>query len=120
MRRLWATLLVAVFSFAFIPPAMFVPAGDEKLPPCCRKDGKHHCAAAQSKGSSSGPSFQARCPLFSNGQTLPSIPRAEAPILGHAFTAGVTNSNTSRPQTEKLGAAPFDRSGQKRGPPSLS
>jgi hypothetical protein len=120
MRRIWATLLVAVFCFALIGPAMFVPTGDQKLPPCCRKNGKHHCALAQRQESTSGLSFQAgRCAFFANNQTLPPIPTVGMPKVGQTILATVLSHRTPRPRTEKLGGIPFDRTGQKRGPPSI-
>lgn len=121
MRRIWATLLVAVFGFTLIGPAMFLPTGEQKLPPCCRKNGKHHCAMAQSQESTSGPSFQAgRCAFFPNDQTLPPISPAGMPKVGQAIVATVLSDRTPRPRIEKLGSLPFDRTGQKRGPPSIS
>ena len=43
MRRIAAMLLVSVFSFSPIGPALFVDA-DSNLPACCRRGGQHHCA----------------------------------------------------------------------------
>jgi hypothetical protein len=63
MHRIWATLLVAVFSFTLIGPDAFGGRADQELPPCCRANGKHHCAMAQSKGGSLGPGVASR-PLF--------------------------------------------------------
>jgi hypothetical protein len=121
VRRIWATLLVAVFSFALIGPAMFVPAGEQILPPCCRKNGKHHCALAQDQENTSGPSFRTgRCAFFANDQTLPPIPTTGMPRVRQAILATVLSRRTPRPRTEKLGGISFDRTGQKRGPPSIS
>lgn len=121
MRRIWAMLLVAVFSFVVIGPALLVPTGDQKLPPCCRKDGKHHCATAASQESTFGPSFQAaRCALFVNNQTLPPVPTSGMPKVGQATLAAVVFQRTPRPQSVKLGRISFDRVAQKRGPPFVS
>ena len=121
VRRIWATLLVAVFSFALIGPATFVPTGDQKLPPCCRKTGKHHCALAQNHESTSGPSFQSgRCTFFPNEQTLPPIPTDGMVKVGQVILALVFSHPTPQPRTERLGGILFDRTGQKRGPPSIS
>jgi hypothetical protein len=54
MRRIWAPVLVANFGFALIGLATLTPSGDRKPPQCCRKNGKHHCAAPQHQGGSSG------------------------------------------------------------------
>jgi hypothetical protein len=120
MRRIWATLLVAVFGFAPIAPALFLPTGDQKLPPCCRKNGKHHCAAQRQEGTSGASLQTGRCAFFVNEQALPPISATGVPKAGQAVVAAVLTDRTPRPQTEKLGGASFDRTGQKRGPPSLS
>jgi hypothetical protein len=121
MRRIWATLLAAVFSFSLLGPDVFVPTGDQKLPACCRKNGKHHCAAASDQGHTSGPSLRAgRCSLFAADQSLPPLHPVGPPKAGRTIVATIPSYRAPRPQTEKLGGLLFDRTGQKRGPPSLS
>jgi hypothetical protein len=122
MRRIWATLLVTVFGLALTGPAVFVAGADQKLPTCCRKDGKHHCASASSHGRSSGSSFQAgRCAWFIGHQSMPPVPAAGILKARQAAVAAVTVSRpTLRQQTQALGRAGFYRTGQKRGPPLLS
>ena len=39
-------LLLALFSFSLISPAVLASDADSKLPACCKRNGKHHCDAA--------------------------------------------------------------------------
>ena len=120
MRRVWATVLVAVFSFALIGPDALGSA-ERKLPPCCRSNGKHHCASAKPQTGSSDPAFQVgRCPQFSGDHAMPPLPTAAIAKLSPAVFGVVLSHPTPRPQTEALGRFAFDRAGQKRGPPLLS
>lgn len=121
MRRTWAALLVAVFSFTLIAPVAFASSPDQKLPPCCRGNGKHHCASAQSQGRPSGPAVQTgRCSLFSGDQTVPPQPTAGAAQMLPGILAAVLSHPAARPQTASLRRIAFDRGGQKRGPPFLA
>ena len=45
MRRIVASILAAVFSFALLAPALSGDT-DAALPSCCRRSGKHHCSLA--------------------------------------------------------------------------
>lgn len=121
MRRIWAALLVVVFSFALPGPDAFASFADRKLPPCCRSNGKHHCALAQTERGSSGPAFQSgKCPLFSSDQTMPPLSAAAIPKLSAGILGAILSHPTPHPQPTALGRAAFDRTGQKRGPPALS
>ena len=121
MRRIWAALLVAVFSFALLGPDIFAGLGDRKLPACCRINGKHHCALAKTERGSSGPAFQTgTCSLFTADQALPPLPTAAILKFSAAIVGPVLSHPSPHPQNAALGRPAFDRSGQKRGPPSLS
>ncbi len=96
MRRAPAILLVFLFSFSLIGPALFVDA-ESDLPACCRRDGKHHCgmagdmAAAMADAPLSGPAADAlrlKCPFYPIGATLPEIGPAlvvASPGYGRSF-----------------------------------
>ena len=121
MRRIWAALLVATFGITLIGPAVFASAADERLPPCCRSNGKHHCAMARSLGDSSGPAVQVgRCPLYAADQTIPLQPTAGMVSQPQAVFGTILSHPTPRPRAMALGHVAFDRSCQKRGPPFLA
>lgn len=64
MRRRFAILLLALFSFSLLSPA-FGGGSEANLPACCRHSGKHHCSMG-SDAPQSGAAFTAnrKCPIF--------------------------------------------------------
>lgn len=126
MRRVPAILLLALFSFSLIGPALWADA-DSRLPACCRRDGKHHCAmmnmdqdAAQAQ--SSGLAVRAattRCPFFPKGGAV--LPQSGAALLAAAQPARVSVLFRMAVLAEAAAGYrfSFDRSHHKRGPPSL-
>jgi len=122
MRRVPAILLVFVFSFSPIAPALFSDA-ESNLPACCRRDGKHHCnmmggmTAAPSSGLAVD-ALRAGCPFFPGGAVVPS---PAAALLAACQPAGVSivSQIASRAQADAGYLISFNRSHQKRGPPSL-
>lgn len=120
MRRISAILLMALFSFSLISPAVFAPDAESNLPACCRRSGKHHCAMTASQSeSSSGPTLQTgRCPSFSTGQAVPANRTVSLPGNSQAIFAGLVSHPASRPQTQALCRISYSRAGQKRGPPT--
>jgi len=121
VRRIWASLLLSVFNFALIAPALLSGIAAPNLPACCRKNGAHRCALSQAQPDSSGPALQAaRCPLF--GATHPMAPAAAAgmPKPAPAIFAAIVSHPTPQPQTGALGRLSIRLSGLKRGPPSIS
>lgn len=121
MRRFGAALLIAVLCFALVGPDIFAGSADRKLPACCRINGKHHCALAKAEGGSSGPAFQpGRCPMFGGEQAMAPLPTGAVTKLSAGIFGPPLSHPTPHPQTSALGRVAFDRSGHKRGPPSLS
>lgn len=120
MRRIWASLLVTVFSITLISPAVSASA-EPKLPLCCRSNGKHRCAITESRSGPSGPLAQAgRCSTFSADQTIPPHQTVWAARHSAAIYGVVLSRRTPRPQTQSLSRILFDPSSQKRGPPFLT
>jgi hypothetical protein len=123
MRRVPAMLLVFVFSFSLIAPALFSDA-ESNLPACCRRDGKHHCGVmadvAQTPQSGLAvDALRARCPLFPSGGAV--VPNPEAALLAACQPAGIAISGqiAALAQADAGYRISFNRSHQKRGPPSL-
>ena len=116
MRQTLAALLVAVFGFSPVAPALL--AGDLNLPACCRRLGAHHCAMANA--GAQGASFvQQRCLQFPSGSaTLTASALTSVPPSRVIFSAIVSHP-TAHNQTEPFGRIAFSRSRQKRGPPSF-
>lgn len=124
MRRTLALLLMALFSFSLISPAVFASDPDSKLPACCRRGGKHHCAMmdamlARQSESPSGPSLQAgRCPLFPSTLATPAGPAVSLPEFFQAIFTRLRLHAAFLPKTETLCLSSYSRAGQKRGPPA--
>jgi hypothetical protein len=125
MRRLLAALLVSVFSFSLIGPALIGDA-DSSLPACCRRGGQHHCAMVDmdqdAAASESGPVLKAhadKCPYFPKGAAL--LPHSGAALLAasHALLAIPLSQLTAQSQAEGGYRISLGRSHQKRGPPAL-
>ncbi|MBS1825972.1 MAG: hypothetical protein JST93_11670 [Acidobacteria bacterium] len=72
---------MAVFSAPLVTPLVSAQP-ESKLPPCCRRDGKHRCAmmakaALPDDGTASLRSGGMKCPLYPAGKSVP------APIAGY-------------------------------------
>jgi hypothetical protein len=117
VRRFPAILLVAIFGFSVIGPALFVDRS-ENLPACCRREGQHRCAKIDKSGTG----------LKAVGLRCAEFPKAGA-FLVHFETALPGGSQLvfgallRHPAVVAQAAAgyriSFSRSRQKRGPPSL-
>ena len=133
MQRVSAVLLLLLFSLSLT--ATFALADSEsKLPECCRRAGKHHCASMASMDpgmeasmqdgmqQSSGPAVRpaaAKCPYSPHGG--PSSPYGKIPLARAAriVVAPLVSHPAGAAQTEALYRISFSRVRQKRGPPSL-
>jgi hypothetical protein len=120
MRRIPAMLLMALFSFWLIGPAVFASGADSNLPECCRRGGKHHCAMTDGAAdSSSGPALlAARCCLFPQAPAVPLSRTATLPGSSRATFVSFISRRAPRPQTLALRRISYSREGQKRGPPT--
>ena len=120
MRRIVAMLLLAVFGVAPLSPVVFASDAVSKLPPCCRRDGKHHCSmAANGSGASSGPSLRAaRCAFFPAAPATPSSPTAGPMHIAMAGFARIVSHPAPPSQIQAICRSSYSRAGQKRGPPS--
>ena len=124
MRRVPAILLVFVFSFSLIAPALFADA-ESNVPACCRRDGKHHCGMMDrdmADTPSSGPAvdaFHVKCPFFPTGGAM--VPKCGPALLAAFQAAGVSAvSRIARSAQAEAGyRISLDCSHRKRGPPSL-
>jgi hypothetical protein len=127
MRRVPAILLVLLFSFSLIGPALFVD-DESNLPACCRRSGNHHCSmtdrdmADMAEAPSSGPAADAlhtKCPFFPNCGAV--VPESGPALLATTQQAAVSivSQIVDRVQAEAGYRISFSRSHYKRGPPTL-
>ncbi len=68
MRRLIASIVFCLLTWGSLPPLTVAATGDP-IPPCCRRDGKHHCMmagmAARKDGSPRVSTKREPCPYSS-------------------------------------------------------
>jgi len=118
VRRLSATLLLALFGFSLMGPAVFASDPESNLPACCRRSGKHHCAIGTPDGSSSGPALQAgTCPSFPSLRGVTASSKAGLARTFTAVFAWILALQVSQAQIEPLLHISSSLAGQKRGPP---
>jgi hypothetical protein len=120
MRRGIATVLTILFGWLLILPALS-GSSDLTIPLCCRKNGKHHCMMRSAQVSNSGTVITAiaeKCPCCPQATTASQV-RLCTPGISEAVFAGLVRHPAVSPQTEASYRVSYDRSRQKRGPPSL-
>jgi hypothetical protein len=121
MRRVSATLLLALLSVALIAPALCASGPDTNLPACCRRSGKHHCAVpAATTADSSGPALGAgACPNYRLAKIGPAAPApgvAQSAVTVYSKEAAHRDLDT---YSQPFNHSSYSRAGQKRGPPVL-
>jgi hypothetical protein len=113
-----AVLLMVLFSFSLIGPAVFASDADSKLPACCRASGKHHCGVTANQAEPGSSVVAAKCPFFPAANGVPANPTVSLPGISRTILAGLVSLSTSRPRTDVLCRISYSRAGQKRGPPT--
>ena len=122
MHRCNAAILIAVLALSVLLPYLSLLADSESnLPPCCRRNGNHHCAMRMMPSPvDAGPEFRTaavRCPFQK------ALSAAYRLTLFPAYSATVYAAILSHPavhlQTAVSGLIAKSRSHQKRGPPFL-
>lgn len=121
MRRALAIVLVAIFSLPLIAPAFASSPDDSRLPACCRRGGKHHCAMAMEMGNipSRFRVVSEKCPFLPFGHSpflqAHALAILSSPSIRHA--AGPAAIVRAVQTGYRISA---DRTRHKRGPPHLS
>jgi len=121
LKRACASLLLVFFSFSLIGPEAFVDS-ESRLPACCRRSGKHHCASMQKahqQQPSSGPSLKAirQCANYPKASGVRATASSLLVSAAQSFFASIVTHPAVPPQTETRQRVSFSRSRQKRGPP---
>jgi hypothetical protein len=126
MRRFIAILLLAILSSSLSAPLFGLSSNaDSNLPACCRRNGKHHCAAGMAMAMQIDRSGKQ---IRTVSEKCPYCPYATTAAQGHfsppppngAFYASVLSHPSKFAQTEARFRISFDRSRQKRGPPAAA
>jgi hypothetical protein len=120
VQRILAAFVLSVIGFLPMAEgwqgAMRVP----ELPVCCRAHGKHQCAMRS--GSDTAPALYSICDKYSLpvlGSAVANTPAFEPKAIV-SFLEPIVSHLVAPAQAESRLAVSFERSRQKRGPPSLS
>lgn len=120
MRRALALLLLVGFSFPLIAPLFAAGPSEASLPACCRRNGKHHCAMAASMAVSSRyRTISSRCPYRPFAGAALMLPHGFAGPARTAAPIEAAGPAATVREAEAGYRISFDRSRQKRGPPSV-
>ena len=125
MRQALAIFLLVLFSFSLISPT--VSAGfAAKLPVCCRRDGKHHCAMTNMGDLQESPSSglalragQPRCPNYPTTGAVPTQSQTVQLKGSQAISPLIPSHRAIQEQTETHLHLSLNSSHPKRGPPIL-
>jgi hypothetical protein len=118
MRRRISLALLTVFSWMLIVPFLG-PDAEATLPPCCRRNGKHHCAMCLAR-QSDAPGFATiseKCPCQPVRAGAVHSPTYKQRVV-EDFSAAVVCHRTGEPQGQALYRLCFLRDHHKRGPPT--
>ena len=124
MRRAIALLLLTVISFPLIG-AVLPSDPASNLPPCCRRNGKHHCAMQNAMNRLAVPgapaiaAVQPKCPLFPKAG--PVTPAGYGVLLPcNAIRSGRLPRSGAAVRKADASFARIDATGpvRKRGPPA--
>ena len=127
-RRLLSILLFWATLFPLIAPALTTGAlGQSTLPACCRRAGKHHCEMSpevralllhEDNGSTRIGAKPEQCPYRQHSLAVTHL-QTLTPGPGPTRAAFALHEPSPAAQAECLRRISFDRTRQKRGPPSL-
>lgn len=128
MRRLLSILLFWATLFPMVAPALTAGAmGQSTLPACCRRGGKHDCMMSPEARAFMMRELEGAVRFGTPPEKCPY--RQQAVVAAHlqVYTPGAVATHSAfllrEPsviaQAECLRRISFDRSRQKRGPPSL-
>jgi hypothetical protein len=124
MRRLLSICLFAAILLPILAPLLSMGAMAETVrPACCRRDGKHHCmgdmaTTLPADGQSRARAPREVCPY--QQRALVAAHHEPSPVPGALEVTVTLPQEPSAPsQAECLRRISFDRSRQKRGPPTL-
>jgi len=118
VRRLLASSLLLLLMVPAIIPLFGAKAVEDTLPACCRRNGKHHCMMYM--GFMQERAFRTvyeKCPYDIAPPAVMVLP-PYAPAAPASIFAGILRHPSVVPQTEARQRVSFDRTRQKRGPPS--
>jgi hypothetical protein len=122
MRRVLALLLLVGFSLPLIAPAFASHPDEASLPACCRRNGEHHCAMSgmiQAGAAGRDRTVAPKCPFAPFAAVALMLPHPYATKAASAVSTPHAGPAAMVRDAEAGFRVSFDRTRQKRGPPSL-
>jgi hypothetical protein len=117
--RAMSLMLLLVFAGNAAVPAFFTHS-DSDLPPCCRRNGAHHCAMMHGLDADGGSKLVAApCPNFPAHSVAVFTERSTPPPPATVVMAVLRAQPADREQIETLYRVSYNRTRQKRGPPTI-
>jgi hypothetical protein len=120
VQRILATFLLALIGFLPVAEGWHSATRTPELPACCRAHGKHKCAMRS--GSDKAPAFYPVCDKYSLPELGSAVanPQPFEPKATVSFLEPLVSRRVAPAQAESRLTISFERSRQKRGPPSFS
>ncbi len=117
MRRFLAITITLLLSITLAAPLFATDTALGNLPECCRRSGRHHCAAGMAEAADRTVSTIApRCPNYPPAAIAP-LPAGIAPARELETSTLLYTHPATRPQIEARYRISHARTRQKRGPP---
>jgi len=118
MRRALSIALLTIFTWMLIVPFLG-PDAEANLPPCCRSNGKHHCACAMARQPGENAGFAKvteKCPCHPAGVcAVHSVTYRTEPVK--VFCVGFQARRGHIAHQVSICRTAFLRTQPKRGPP---
>jgi hypothetical protein len=116
-RTISIVALFAVIAPSILVLTVLLPSPESKLPACCRRDGKHHCAMAEmTAGKKQVKALASTCPFRSLPFVTPHV-KTYLPQASLTNFAGLKSHPAVHAQTFTAFRVAQARSHHKRGPP---
>jgi hypothetical protein len=109
--------MLVLFNFSLIGPIFFADANPD-LPSCCRRTGMHHCSMGAPPVHGATLTKAMKCPLFPAASVTPLHNFAKLAVRAESVATLLAGLPAGIVQAEARYRVSFNRSRQKRGPPS--
>jgi hypothetical protein len=114
--------MLLLFGLPLLAPVWAPDMAEASIPACCRRDGKHHCAMSGDMAQQQGHAINViaeKCPYTPAVAPVFHL-TTFSPASDAVIFAEVVSHPAAHAQAEARYRISFDRSRQKRGPPTVN